>query len=245
MDDRGSSLTLAGHLDELRRRLGISLAAFLLATAVSWTQGDRLIAWLQDPAGFRLPRFAYFSPTEPLLAYLKVAMLSGCILAMPVLLWQAWAFIQSGLQPQERREGLLFIWWGSAQFLAGAAFAYFWLLPASLKILLGIGRDLLEPMISVDRYLGFVTALVFWCGLIFELPVVLVLLAKAGVVTPEWLRQQRPYAILVLFIVSAVVTPTTDPVSLFLMAVPLLVLYELSILVTRLAMPSPSGGTRP
>lgn len=244
MNDRGPSLTLAGHLEELRRRLGISLAAFLVATILCWTQVERLIEWLQHPAGSWLPRFAYFSPTEPLVAYLKVAGLGGCLLAMPVLLWQLWAFVQSGLQWKERYYGLLFIWWGSAQFLAGAAFAYFGLLPVSLKVLLGIGRHVLEPMISIDRYLGFVTALVFWCGLIFELPVVLVVLAKVGVVTPEWLRQQRSYAILVLFIVAALATPTTDPVNLLLMALPLVVLYELSILITRFAMRNPSGGGR-
>ena len=117
------------------------------------------------------------------------------------------------------------------------AFAYFVLLPASLQFLLKIGSHRLEPVISVDAYLSFVTTILGWTGLIFELPVALFILAKVGVVTPEWLRQQRSYAILILVIIAAVITPTTDPVNLMLMAVPLIVLYECSILVTQFALP--------
>ena len=226
-------LTLAGHLEELRRRLGVSLAALFIATGVSLVWTERIIRWLQRPVAGVLPRFAYFSPVEPLMAYLKVALLSGLFLAMPVILWQLWGFVRSGLTRRERSSGLAFIVWGSLQFLAGAAFAYYGLVPVSLRFLLGIGAGLLVPVIAIDPYLSFVTTLLFWCGLIFELPVVLFVLAKAGIVTPEWLRQQRPYAILVLVILSAIVTPTTDPVNLLLMAAPLWLLYELSILVVR------------
>lgn len=230
----GPRLTLAEHLEELRRRLGISLLALCLAVAVSLAQVERIIQWLRRPAEGLLPRFAFFTPTEPLMAYLKVAVLAGLILAMPVILTQLWGFVRSGLIARERSLGLVFVWWGSLQFAAGVAFAYVALLPVSLRVLLGIGRGVLEPVISIDRYLSFVTALVFWCGFVFELPVVLLVLAKVGIVTPEWLRQQRPYAVLILVIIAAVVTPTTDPVSLLLMAIPLLFLYELSIFITRL-----------
>ena len=191
--------------------------------------------WLYRPAEPNLPRLAFFSPTEPLLAYIRVAVLAGVLLAMPVILGQVWGFVRSGLTAREQRYGAWFIGWGSLQFLLGTAFAYAVLLPVSLRVLLGIGRWYLEPMISLDRYLAFVTTLLFWSGLVFELPVILVVLATAGVVTSEWLRQQRGYAILALVILSAVVTPTTDPVTLLLMAVPLIGLYELSIWLTRAA----------
>ena len=234
--DAGPQLTLAGHLEELRRRLGVCLLALLVSVGASavWIEG--IIAWLARPAEGLIPRFAYFTPTEPLVAYIRVAVLGGVTLAMPVLLWQVWGFVRSGLTSNERTAGLVFAGWGSLQFVAGAAVAYYVLLPAGLRLLLGIGRTYLLPVISIDRYLDFVTTLVFCMGLLFELPVALVVLAKLGIVTAEWLRQQRPYAILVLVIIAALVTPTTDPVSLFLMAVPLVVLYELSIFVTRLAL---------
>ena len=230
-------LTLAEHLEELRRRLGIALAALIVAIGVSLLYIERLIAWLARPAQGRLTSFAFFTPTEPLTAYLRVAALAGLVLAMPVILAQLWGFVRAGLT---RREGMLaqvFIWWGSAQFVAGAAFAYYLLLPPALRFLLGIGQRWLEPVISIDRYLAFVTTLMGWCGIVFELPVVLVILAKLGIVTAEWLRQQRPFAILALVILAAVVTPTTDPVNLLLMAVPMVLLYELSILLVSFARP--------
>ena len=234
---------MAEHLEEFRRRLGVGFLALLVAVGISFTQVERIVWWLQRPAQPLLPRFAFFSPTEPLLAYLNVAGLSGLILAMPVLLAQLWAFVRTGLTPKERSYGLTFVWWGSLNFLAGTAFAYDVLLPASLRFLLGIGRGTLEPVISIDRYLSFVTTLAFWCGAVFELPVVLWILTKVGIVTPEWLRQQRPYALLVLVIIAAIVTPTTDPVNLCLMALPMILLYEVSILLSRFALPRPSRGS--
>ena len=237
-------LTLAQHLEELRRRLALCLLVLLAAVGVSFSQADRIIGWLRRPAEGLLPRFAFFTPTEPLLAYIKVSILAGLILSMPVILSQVWGFVRSGLTWRERYYGLAFIAWGSLLFVAGVAFAYFWLLPVSLKMLLGIGRGMLEPVVSIDTYLSFVTTLAFWCGVVFELPVVLFLLAKVGVVTTEWLRQSRSYAILVLCIVAALVTPTTDPVNMVLMAIPMVLLYEVSIWVTQFAIRRPPHGGR-
>ena len=227
-------MTLADHLAELRRRLGIGLLALLAAIGLCMTQAESIIAWLAVPAQAWLPYFAYFTPTEPLFAYLKVGGLAGLVVAMPVILWQVWAFVRTGLTSRERSAGGLFVWWGTAQFIAGVAFAYYVLLPLALNMLLRIGEHFLKPMISIDQYLSFVTTLMLWCGLLFELPVLLVLLARVGIVTPEWLRQQRPYAILVLVIIAAVATPTTDPITLCLMAIPLIFLYQLSIWLSTL-----------
>lgn len=230
-------LTIAEHLEELRKRLGFGLAALLVAIGLSATQAARLIEWLKTPVLPEISRFAVFSPTEPIVAYINVSVLAGLVLAMPVILWQLWSFIRPGLKESERKNGLLFIAWGSFQFALGMAFAFSLLIPASLHFLLGIGRYTFEPVISIQNYLSFVTTLMFWSGIVFELPVVLFILAKLGVVTTQWLIQQRPYAILVMFIVAAVVTPTTDPVNLFLMALPMVFLYEISIFITRWASP--------
>ena len=231
----GARLALADHLEELRRRLAAGLLALITGCLVGLVFADKIITWLRQPAGVLLERFAFFSPLEPLMAYLKVALVAGLAMSMPVLLWQAWAFVRPGLRPQERRYGLIFVGWGSVQFLLGAAVAQYLLLPVSLRILLGMASDVMIPVISIDRYLTFVTSLILACGLLFELPVVLVILARLGIVTSEWLRQQRPYAVLVLVITAAVVTPTTDPLNLMLMAVPLVLLYEASIHLARLA----------
>lgn len=230
-------LSVVGHLEELRRRLGLCLGAFLIASGIGVWQAPQLIEWLQRPADSWLPRLVFFHLTEPLVAYLKVGVLAGLAMTMPLLLWQVWLFVRPALAIDQRRFGRQFVWWASAQFLAGLAVAYYVLLPLSLRVLVGLGEALFEPVISVDAYLSFVTGLLGWCGLLLELPVVLVVLAKVGIVTPEWLRQQRPYAVLVLVIVAAVATPTTDPVSLCVMALPLLGLYELSIVMARWAIP--------
>ena len=230
-------MTLAEHLEELRRRLGVSLAALVAAVAISATQIDRLIGWLRRPAEGLLPAFAFFSPTEPLFAYMKVACLAGSVLAMPVILAQVWGFVRTGLTPQERSWGLAFVWWGSVLFAAGVAFAYVVLLPVSLRFLLGIGRGMLMPVLSIDTYISFVTSIAFWCGVLFELPAIVFLLAKVGIVTPAWLQQSRSYAILVIVIIAALVTPTTDPVTLLLMAAPLVLLYEVSIWLAHAARP--------
>lgn len=238
-------LTLTQHIEELRRRLGLSLLGLLAAVGFSLTQADRLIGWLQAPAQPWLPRLAFFTPTEPLVAYVKVGLLGGVCLAMPLLLWQAWAFVRTALNAQERRYGVGFVWWGSAQFAAGVAFAWYIIVPVSLRVLLQLGAGRFEPVLSLNAYLSFVTSLLFWTGVIFELPVLLWLLAKVGVVTSEWLRQQRPYAILVLVLIAALVTPTTDVVSLVLMSVPLMGLYEISIWVTRWALPAKRDAATP
>ena len=230
------SLSLAGHLEELRRRLGIALAAVVIGMGVSFAKIQFIVGWLMEPARPHIMRLAFFSPTEPLIAYFKVAALAGLLLAMPVVLWQAWGFVRSGLKRSERALGLGFIAGGSTLFVCGVAFASTVLIPLSLRFLMGLAASSLEPVISLGHYLVFVTTIAFWCGVLFELPVVLTVLARIGIVTPEWLRQQRPYAILAMVILAAVVTPTTDVVSLLLLTLPLIVLYELSILLARFVM---------
>ena len=227
------------HLEELRRRIGVCFLAFLVAAGVGFWQAEGLLAWLRVPAGPLLPSFVFFAPTEALGAYLKVASLAGLAISMPVLLWQAWSFVRPGLLPRERSLGAVFVGWGSVLFVAGGAFAYFVLLPASLRILLGVGRGLLQPMISVERYLAYALGLIGWCGVVFELPVVVYLLAKVGIVTPEWLRQQRPLAILGLVVAAALLTPTTDILNQLLVFLPMIVLYEISIPLARLARTGP------
>lgn len=238
-------MTIAGHLEELRRRLGLCLLAWLVATGASLAYAGQLIAWLHRPAVRDIPQLAALSPTEPLIAYIRVAVLGGFVLAMPVWLAQLWGFVRPGLKPSEQLLGVTMIWWGSAQFFLGAAVAYYVLLPVSLRVLLSVGAHTILPIISVDRYLSFSTSLLVWCGVVFELPVVLSVLAKVGIVTPEWLRQQRPYAVLVLVIVAALITPTTDPVNLLLMVIPLLGLYEVSIVIARWMRPPVSSQELP
>ena len=228
-------LSLVDHLDELRGRLWRCILTVALTTLVSFTRTHQLIAWLKAPAGAALPRLAFFSPAESLMAYLQVAVTAGIMLSMPVLLYQAWAFIRPALTTREQRLGTIFIGWGSALFGLGIAFAYWMLLPVTLRFLLTFGTPELEPIISVSQYLGFVTTLLLVSGAVFELPLVVFLLASIGIVTPQQLRRQWRVAYLAMVIGAAVLTPTPDAATMLLLTVPMLALYEFSIVVARLA----------
>src|SRR3989338_220547 len=149
---------LTQHLDELRWRLWVVVAAVALTSTASFAWAGRLIEWLKRPAGASLDRLAFFSPADGILAYMKVAVTAGLFLAMPVVLYQLWAFVRPALTRQETRYGLAFVWWGSLLFLAGGVFAYAVLLPVSLPFLLEFGAEHFEPVISVNRYLSFTVA---------------------------------------------------------------------------------------
>lgn len=231
----GHQLPMTTHLEELRKRLWVCVGVMVMASMASFAWADRLIEWLKRPAGTALPRLAFFSPPEAMLAYMKVAVTAGLILSMPVVLYELWAFIRPGLTSRERRYGLGFVCWGSALFLAGSAFAYWILLPVSLKFLLGFGGGQLEPVISISRYLSFTTMVIFVSGVVFQLPLAVLLLTKLGVVSPRTLRQRWPHAVVTMAIAAAVLTPTTDAATMLLMVVPMLALYEVSIWVAALA----------
>lgn len=226
-------LTITEHLQELRYRLGVSLLAVAGASLISLAFADRLLAWLKRPAEPYLDRLAFFSPTEGLLAYLKVALTSGLVLAMPVVLYQVWAFVRPALTWRERASALAFVWWGSLLFALGGLCAYTVCLPLCLQFLLTVGGGAFEPVISIHQYLSFVSGVLLLCGVLFELPLVVVMLTRFGAISPEGLRRLRPMAWLALLILAAVLTPTTDAISLLLVTLPMALLYEVGLAVSR------------
>lgn len=225
-------LPIVGHLEELRKRLWGCVVVITLASMVSFAWADQLVDWLKRPAGPALSRFAFFSPAEAFLAYMKVAITVGLFVSAPMILAQVWAFISPGLTARERRYGFGFIWWGSSLFLAGGAFAYWVLLPLSLKFLLNFGHGQMEPVISVSQYLSFTTMVILSCGAAFQLPLGMFILARLGLVNSTILRQKWRHAVVAIVVAAAILTPTADVATLLLLAVPMLALYELSIWVT-------------
>jgi sec-independent protein translocase protein TatC len=226
---------MTAHLEELRKRLWVCVGAIAATSTVSFAWAGQLIDWLKQPAGTLLPKLAFFSPPEAVLAYMKVAVTAGLILSMPIVLYEVWAFIRPGLTLQEQRYGLGFVWWGSMLFLVGGAFAYWVLLPVSLQFLLGFGGGQLEPVISIGRYLAFTTMVILASGVVFQLPIAVLMLAKLGIVTPQTLRRKWRHALVTMVVVAAILTPTTDVATMLLMTVPMLALYEISIWVAVLA----------
>lgn len=230
-------LSIVGHLEELRKRLWGCLAVIMLASMIGFAWTGRLIEWLKRPAGPVLGRLVFFSPPEAFLAYMKVAITVGLFISAPVILAQVWAFVSPGLTARERRYGFGFIWWGSVSFLTGGAFAYWALLPVSLRFLLSFGGGQVEPVISISRYLSFTTMMILSCGLAFQLPLVMFVLARLGLVSAHMLRQKWRHAVVAIVVAAAILTPTADVATLLLLAVPMLALYELSIWVMSFSAP--------
>lgn len=227
-------MTFVEHLEELRVRLLISIAAFAAATAVSFVFVERILAALIRP----VKQVVFLAPAEAFLVRLKVAALSGVFLSLPVILFQLWRFVSVGLTPSERRYALSLLPVSLLLFVGGGAFAFFTILPVGVGILLGYQiPGVLEPMISIQAYTSFATAFVLAFGLVFQLPVVILFLARIGVVSPAKLAAGRKYALLAIVVASAALTPGTDVFSQLLMAGPTYLLYEASIWVARLVAP--------
>jgi sec-independent protein translocase protein TatC len=234
-------MTIVEHLDELRRRLIICAIAVGLGSIAGFVFYRRILDLLQQPykdAIGSLPQtltedLIVTTPTEPFLAFLKIGLFSGLLLALPVILYQLWRFITPGLTRRERRLGIPFVLSSLVLFGGGAIFA-FSILPRGLSFLFSFGGDNLVPLLTIDRYLSFLFFLILAFGLSFEMPLVLLFLAGIRVISSTQLRRWRRYAALGTVIFAAVATPTQDPYTMLLMWVPLYLLYEGAILVARL-----------
>lgn len=218
------------HLAELRKRLLLALAALAAATTASFSFTETLAEYMMHPvAGLS---FVYLSPPELFLAYVRIAVLAGLVISSPIILFQIWVFVRPGLLKRERRAVLAGLFAGAVFFAAGAAFSFFVILPFTLRFFLQYATERIEAVFSFGEYVGFVTSLVLSFGIAFELPVLTAILAALGVVTGSALAKARRYAVLLVFILAAILTPP-DVVSQILLALPMLFLFELSVIVAR------------
>ncbi len=220
------------HLEELRWRILYSLLAVMVGTGIGWVvvQQFEVLDLLKRPIAPYLPdgRLMFTSPTEPFLLTLKLAFAVGVLLASPVLIYQLWSFLAPALYPQEKRLIVPALAVGVVLFIAGAVAAYLVALPAALKVLFGFQRADLAAIITIDKYFGFAVPLIIAFGVVTELPVVFAILAALGLVTPQWLARHRRFAFVVAAFGAALLTPP-DAVSMLMMMVPLVLLYEIGI----------------
>lgn len=225
------------HLEEMRRRVIWSLVALVALSVVGFFLVTEfgVIEILERPFDIVLPDegLRYTSPTTPVVVTFKLAFVVGFILALPVIAYQAWAFFSPALYDREKRYIIPAISVGFVLFLAGIAMAYFLVLPLGLRFLIGFQAETLTPIITVDEYLRFATRLILAFGIIFEMPVVLVLLSFLGIVTPAGLRRYQRHALVALALLSAILTPA-DIGTMFMLLLPMVLLYELSIWLVRL-----------
>jgi sec-independent protein translocase protein TatC len=242
-------MTLMEHLAELRRRLIISILAIALGAAVAWFFYDQIFEFMIKPYCTALETHgqtivttgtasgegcgAPLIVTDPLEGFatrLKVSGYVGIFVAMPIILWQLWRFIAPGLYARERRYAAPFVLSALTLFLLGASLA-FWTLPKALGFLIGIGGPNLLTVYSPNKYLTLITYMMLAFGIGFEFPILLVFLQLAGILQPSTLRRTRRYAIVIIFVIVAVITPSGDPFSLFALAPPMCFFYEVSILI--------------
>lgn len=225
-------LSVLGHVKELRKRLLISVVALLVTTIASFAFSQQIAEVLAMPIG-GLSVLESIDVTENVSAFMKISLLAGVILALPVIVYEVLAFVLPGLNPSERMWVWIMIPMASLFFVGGVLFAYFFMLPTALPFLLEFMGIATAPRPA--NYFGFVLNLLFWVGIAFELPLIVFLLARLGVVTARQLAKQWRIALIVIAVASAFITPTPDPVNMALMMLPLTVLYLISILFATIA----------
>lgn len=229
------SLSLTEHLEELRSRLFYSIMAWVVASVACYAYVPTFMDFTRDRFLGKSVMLIFTKPTEAFIAYLKVAMVAGIFLASPVLLYHIIMFVAPGLKPSEKRWVARLVPVSIVLFLAGCIFAFFVVLPVTMQFFLSFQTDALNPMFQVGEFLGFTTGLLLLCGASFQLPLVLFFAALAGLINSAQMREGRRYAIFLCALVAAVATPTPDAFTMCVVALPLWILFEISVIVIRLS----------
>jgi len=230
-------MSIIEHLGELRKRIVISTIAICVGVAFAFIEKDWVFRLIMAPLvhGTGQPiKLLTLSPTEPFMSVLKVSIYFGLLLALPVLLWQLWAFIMPALYENEKKKVLPYVLFTTVLFAGGVLFGYYVVLPIGLKFLVGYGGDIFDQQQRAGEYISFVTLFLLAFGVVFEMPAVMVLLASAGIVSHHRMRKSRKYALIAIAFAAMVLTPSQDPVSMLLMMGPLILLYELGIILARI-----------
>jgi sec-independent protein translocase protein TatC len=224
------------HLEELRWRIIKALIGIVIGSILCWIFIDFIInVILIKPAVANKIRLQNIRPFGQVFLYMQVALIGGVILSFPNLLFQLWKFIAPGLFPKEKKYIYWIVFFTSFCFLAGVAFAYFVMIPMALQFFAGFGSEKIENIIAINEYINFLVSVILGAGIVFELPMASYFLSKLGILSPAFMRKFRRHAIVVIFILAAILTPGTDPVSQILLAIPLLFLYEISIFISKIA----------
>lgn len=217
------------HLEDLRRCLIKCLVTVVVFSIGSYIFSKQVMDFLTAPYPQKL---IFLSPAEGFMIQIKISFFAGLIVSLPFIFAFLWQFIAPGLYKKERTVTKVFILLTTLCFLVGASFAYYLIIPVGLKFLLGFQTESLVASITIDKYLSFVTVMILAFGIVFEMPILAYLLSYLGLLTPQFMRKYRPHAIVLIFIVAAVITPTVDPFTQIMLGVPLTILYEISIFIS-------------
>lgn len=227
-------MTFIEHLEELRWRIIYSLIGILIGTIVAWVFIDLLVEEvLLRPAKESGVSLQNLKPFGQIFLYFQIALIAGLIISIPNVFFQFWKFISPALRKHERKYILAIVIFSTICFLAGIAFAYFVMLPLALSFAAQFGTQTIKNEFAVDEYMSIIISVMLAAGLVFELPMLSFFLSKLGILKPSFMRKYRKHSIVIIMVASAVLTPGTDPVSQVILAVPLVLLYEISILVSK------------
>ena len=232
LDGAGGRMSFLDHLDELRKRLVISATAIFVGFLIALVFISPIVAFVMRPLNEILPEgggFIYTEPTEAFFLYIKVAALVGLILAIPVVLLQLWRFVAPGLYAHEKKFTIPFVTLSTVFFVGGCLFSHYLLFPIAWRFLASYSNEYMTFMPRIQPTFSLYVRLMLACGVVFQMPTLVLFLARVGAISAGFLLRNTKYAILVIFIVAAVLTPTGDPATLTLMAAPMIVLYALSI----------------
>ncbi|MEG6584040.1 twin-arginine translocase subunit TatC [Dendrosporobacter sp. 1207_IL3150] len=224
-----NEMSLIGHLEELRRRLIICIVAIAVCSGVSYFYAQELVHFITAPAG----KLYYMNPAEAFFTYLKVSFFAGFLVSLPVLLFQVWAFVLPALTNNERTAMGLLVPASVLLFFIGLAFSYYLVLPAGIKFFMGFATENLQPLFSLGQYLSFVISFLLPFGFVFELPLFILVLAKLGFISSNFLILKRKMVFVLSFVIGAIISPTPDIFSQTMVAIPIVLLYELSILIVK------------
>lgn len=225
-------MSLWDHLEELRSRLIRVLIALAVAMALSSLVVEPLLEYLITPCDCRLQ---LLSPTEGVIMYFRVLLMTGAILIIPYITYQVWMFVLPALEPKEKRSILMALPVTTLLFLLGVAFAWFVMIPTAIPFLQNFLGDVFRAEWTANEYIAFLTSLLFWMGVAFEMPVIFFVLARMGFVGPQHLIANWRFAVVGMTIIAAIITPTVDPFNMLIVVAPLMVLYILSIFLTAIA----------
>lgn len=237
--NKPDEMSFFGHLGELRKRILYSMAYILVFFLVSWTFVNKIYYWLSIPVLKFLPEgetLAFTSLTEPFMMYIKLSFISGLFLASPFVFYQLWLFISPALYKKEKKWVFPFVFFTTFFFVLGGAFGYVVVFPLACKFFLKIGADF-HAIITINEYFSLAFRVLIGISVIFELPILAFLLARLGVLSSAFLIKYFKYAIVIIFIIAAVITPTPDIVTQSMFAGPMILLYLLSILIAKIAGP--------
>lgn len=232
-------LPFTAHLEELRKRLIVAGGTWLVAFFACYAFAERLFRYISEPVRAALPAgssLVFITATEPFFTYMKIAALAALIVSLPVILWQLWAFVAPGLYAHEKRFAVSFVGASCLCFGAGAYLGFTYIFPTIFAMLIkfGIGGTDVNAMLSMGAYLSLAALMLLAFGLIAEVPIVILILARMGVIDHHWLKRNRKYMVIVAFVFAAIITPGPDVISQVSLAIPFITLYEVGIVLARL-----------